>query len=386
MTDTTVEAPLVVYVVSEDWYFWSHRLAVAGAARDAGCRVAVVTRVNAHAERIRGEGFALFPLDLVRGRMAPLADLGYVIALIGIYRRQRPALVHHVAMKPVLLGTLAALLAGVPNLVNALAGLGFVFASTDGRTRWLRALVRCGFRLLLNRGRQRVIVQNAEDLAELRRLVRSDRLVLVPGSGVDTVRWQPLPEPPGGGPVVFAMVSRLLREKGVEDFVTAARALHEEGVCLRALLVGRPDPDNPNTCTEAELHAWSAAGDVEWLGHCEDIAAVWRMAHVCVLPSYYREGVPKTLLEAQACARAVITTDMPGCRDVVSDGDNGVLVPPRSPQALAAAMRRLAADAALRQRMGAQGRKRVEAVFAESRVVAATTSIYRGLLAERWPT
>ncbi|MFA7430530.1 MAG: glycosyltransferase family 4 protein [Rhodospirillaceae bacterium] len=380
MPDLRPTRPLLLFVVTEDWAFWSHRLPMARAARDAGFAVAVACRAGLHRERIEAEGFRVLPLrHLRRESLNPWTEARAVAELTALYRRERPALVHHVAMKPVLYGALAARLAGVPAVVNALAGMGFVFTATSVKARVLRPAILAAFRLLLNRPGSRVLVQNADDRALFveRGLVLADRVALIPGSGVDTNAFVPAPEP--SGPPVALCVARLLWDKGIGELVEAAHLLRARGVALRIRVAGDPDPANPRTIPEETVRAWSAEGLVEFLGRRDDIAALTAASHIAVLPSY-REGMPKALLEAAACGRPLVTTDVPGCRALVEDGINGLLVPERDALALADALERLALDAALRQRLGQQARRQAEEIYSERAVGRAVADLYRSLV------
>jgi glycosyltransferase involved in cell wall biosynthesis len=364
----------LLFLVSEDWYFCSHRLPIARAARDAGWRVVVATRVREHGAHIEAEGFELRPIGMRRRGVAPWRECAAVLELVRLYRRERPAICHHVAIKPVLYGTLAALLAGVPRVVNAIAGLGFVFSSDSVHARVLRWPVRLAYRMLLRPARVQVIVQNAHDARAVAALqVARERIVTIPGSGVDLVRFAPSEEPTG--PVVVAMVSRMLADKGVVELVEAARQVKAALPQVQVLLIGPPDPDNPASVPEAQLRAWSGQGVVRWCPGTDDVPAVWARSHIAVLPSY-REGLPKSLLEAAACGRAIIASDVPGCSDVVVHGETGLLVPPRDAAALARAIARLAGDPALRRRLGDAARARVERLFAEPQVIAQTLALY----------
>ncbi len=365
----------ILFFITEDWYFVSHRLPLAVAAKNAGYAVTVLTRVRRHGEVIRAAGIELVPFEIDRSGMNPLRELVTLLRLIRVYRRLRPDIVHQVAMKPVLYGSLAARFAGHPRVVNALAGLGWLFTGgSRGGLRWLgtRALA-----WLLRQGM--TIVQNPDDEALIASLgVPKERIRRIAGSGVDLERFRPSPEPPG--PVTVVFPARLLWDKGVGEFVEAARLLRRRGVAARFLLAGTPDPANPACVGEAQLSSWVKEGVVEYLGWVEDMATLWARAHVACLPSY-REGLPKALLEAMACGRPVVTTDAPGCRDCVRDGDNGLLVPVRDAARLADALARLIDDAGLRQRLGARGRERAVAEFGQERVIAATLAVYEAY----WP-
>ena len=373
----TRDKPVLLYLVTEDWYFWSHRLPIARAARDAGWAVLVATRVGSHGERIEQEGFRLIPIKMRRRSLAPWWEIATVAELIEIYRRERPDLVHHVAMKPVLYGSLAAALAGVPAVVHALAGMGYIFTSSGVKARLLRPLIRTAFRWLLDRSHSRLILQNPDDVAVMTKAtVAPERVVLIRGSGVDTEAFAQSDEL--DGTPVAVMVSRMLWDKGVGELVEAARLLQRRGVPLRVVLVGSPDPENPASIPERQLRDWDASGDVAWWGERSDVANIWANCHIAVLPSY-REGLPKSLLEAAACGRPLVATDVSGCREVVRDGATGLLVPPRDARALADALERLARDRDLRRRMGAAARDLVTREMSEQVVVAQTVALYRSL-------
>jgi glycosyltransferase involved in cell wall biosynthesis len=377
----TAPRPKLIYLVTEDWYFWSHRLPMARAARDAGFEVAVAARVAEHGERIRAEGFALHPLRWRRGRIGPGASLAAIAEIARLYRRERPLLVHHVALKPAVLGSLAALLAGVPAVINAVTGVGFVASSPTLRARLLRRAMNLALTHLLERPNSRVIVQNEDDRALLLALRpgAAERIAVIRGSGIDTAHFQPAPEPPAP-PVVAGFSGRLLWDKGVATLVEAQQRLRQRGVALNLLLAGAPDPENLSSIDAATLARWRDLPGVTWLGQLQDIRELWTKAHIAVLPSR-REGLPKSLLEAAAMARPIIATDVPGCREVAKAGVNALLVPPDDADALAAALAQLAGDGALRARFGAASRRLVESDLAEEAVGAATVALYRRALA-----
>jgi glycosyltransferase involved in cell wall biosynthesis len=372
----------LLYLVTEDWYFWSHRLPMARAAQRAGFDVAVATRVAAHGERIRGEGFALHPLRWRRGAAGPGASLVAIAEITGLYRRERPDLVHHVALKPAVLGSIAALLAGVPAVVNAVTGFGFIESSSSLRARLLRRPVGLTLARLIERHNSRVIVQNEDDRRLLLALnpAAGAHIAVVRGSGIDLARFAVAPEPPAP-PVAAGFAGRLLADKGIGTLVEAQQRLQRRGIDLRLAIAGTPDPENPSSIDAATLARWRALPGITWLGQVEDIRELWRQAHVAVLPSR-REGLPKSLLEAAAMGRPLIATDVPGCREIARAGRNALLVPPDDVDALAAALERLASDGELRRRFGAASRALVESDLAAEAVGAATVALYRALLAE----
>jgi len=378
----TAPAPRLLYLVTEDWYFWSHRLPMAKAAQRAGFAVGVATRVAEHGERIRGEGFALHPLNWRRGSTGPLASLAAIAEIARLYRRERPRIVHHVALKPAVLGSVAALLAGVPAVVNAVTGFGFVAASPSLYARLLRKPVSLALAHLIERANSRVIVQNEDDRRLLIALnpAAEPRIGVIRGSGIDLGRFAVTPEPPAP-PVVAGFAGRLLADKGVAVLVEAQQRLRRHGLDLRLLIAGTPDPENPSSIDAATLARWRSLDGINWLGQVQDIRELWQRAHIAVLPSR-REGLPKSLLEAAAMARPLIASDVPGCREIARDGLNALLVPPDEPEALARALERLASDAELRLRFGAASRALVESDLAAEAVGAATVALYRQLIEE----
>jgi glycosyltransferase involved in cell wall biosynthesis len=365
----------IIYLVTEDWYFCSHRLPVARAAREAGAEVIVATRVDRHADAIASEGFRLAPLSWRRRSQNPFPEVRALRDIIRLYRSERPDIVHHVAVKPAVYGGLAAALAGHPRQVIAIAGLGYVSTSTQWRARALRPIVRAVFRRVFDRPESRVIVQNPDDEAALAAAGTVDRarLHVIRGSGVDLERFSPAMPPKE--PVTAVLAGRMLVSKGVCEAVEAARLLRGRGVRIRIVLAGEPDPENPESIGRSRLERWAREGIVDWCGHVADMPALWRGAHIGLLPSY-REGLPKTLLEAAACGLPLVATDVPGCREIVRDGENGVLVAVRAVAALADALERLAGDPELRRRMGERSRDLAQRHFAERIVVEATLSVY----------
>lgn len=365
----------LLYVVTEDWYFVSHRLPLAMAAREAGFEVVLVSRFQRHRAALEAAGVRTISFEMARRGLNPFRVMREALRLAALYRRERPDVVHHVALRPVVVGGLAARLAGVTRVVSALAGMGFLF--TDARRLpLLRRVLQRTLPWLVKRGC--VITQNPEDAALLQGMgIREGSMVLLPGAGVDVEHFIPAPCP-NGAPVVM-MASRLLWDKGVGEFVEAARRLAGRA---RFVLVGAPDPDNPASVSREQVDGWVSQGIVEWWGHRENMADTLKAAAVVCLPSY-REGMPKVLLEAMACGRACVTTDAPGCRDAVRHGDNGLLVPVKDAGALAGAIRYLLDDPEVRRQMGRQGRERAVAEFSTRRINAATLEIYQRMLAQQ---
>lgn len=367
--------PRIVIVINSADFFLSHRLPIAVAARDAGFEVHVATPPAESVARIRAEGFEHHTYPLGRRSLAVWAELRSIAALVALYRRIRPSVVHHVALKAVLYGSIAARLAGVPRIVNAVTGLGYLFSQEGARGALVRGAALAVLRPALRNVRVRVIFQNPDDRAEFIRagVILSDQAVLIRGSGVDMRQYAPHAEPAGPPLVVFA--SRMLWDKGVAEFVEAARLLKARGSPARFALVGDTD-ENPAAVPVAQLRDWQQSGMVEWWGRRSDMPQVFAESAIVVLPSVYREGIPKVLIEAAACGRPIVTTDTPGCREIVRDGVNGFLVPPRDGSAVAAAVERLVSSAALRQEMGSASRRLAERDFAIELVVRSTLELY----------
>jgi glycosyltransferase involved in cell wall biosynthesis len=367
----------LLYVVTEDWYFLSHRLPMARAARDAGFEVHVATRVADGAAAIEAEGFVLHPVPFARGRISPLRTIATICALRRVHRTVEPAIVHRVALQAAVLGSLAAL--GRPvRAVSALTGLGYTFTSGNAKARLLRPVMATLLRWLLNRDGQFVLVQNPDDRAGMLAMgIAPERIVLIPGSGVNVITLQPMPEP--AGPVTMAFVGRLLADKGVHALIEAQRLLRAGGSNVELLLAGTPDPANPGSASEADVARWTETPGVTLLGHVAPISTVWTRAHIAVLPSR-REGLPMSLLEAAACGRPMVAADVPGCREIVHPGETGLLVPVDDPSALAAAIETLVASPELRARYGAAARHLAMERFSADAIGRQTVALYRSLV------
>ena len=364
--------------ITEDYYVVSHRLPLAVAAQADGYDVTVVTRERHCGDIIRRAGLRVIPFENSRSGLNPLSDLGTLARLSAVYRREQPDIVHHVAMKPVLYGSVAAKVVGRARVVNAIAGMGWLFTGQDdGRARWLQPLVRQALKRLASTGV--TIVQNRDDRELLEGLgVDSSRIRLIPGVGVDLNAFRPAPTPPG--PPTVVMPTRLLRDKGVVEFVEAARLLRSRGIAARFVIAGEPDPLNPASVSPDDIQAWTKEGLIEHPGYVADMPGLLARSHVVCLPSY-REGLPKSLTEAAAAGRAIVTTDVPGCRETVRDGYNGFLVPARSVTELATALERLIVDPVLRDEMGRHSRAVAEQRFDQEAIIGQTLALYHELTA-----
>jgi glycosyltransferase involved in cell wall biosynthesis len=374
MSGANSAKPRLLYVVTEDWAFLSHRLPMARAARKAGFEVHVATRVSDGAAAIEAERFILHPIPFARGSLSPLATLSTIAALRRVHREVAPALTHHVALQACVLGMLASL--GRPcACVNAFIGLGYLFTSETGKARAVRTVVGSLLRFLINHKNSIALVQNNDDMAALMSLgIAKNRIALIPGSGVDVNRFMPLAEPSGA--LTFGFVGRLLDDKGIRTLVAAQSLLRRRLPDANLLIAGTPDTANPASVTEAEARSWNDEAGITWLGHVADIAAFWAKVHVAVLPSR-REGLPLSLMEAAACGRAMIASDVPGCREIVLHEQTGLLFPVNDAAALAEAMARLGGDPQLRARCAAAARKLVVERFAAEIIGRQTVALYR---------
>ena len=331
---------------------------------------------------IKNFGFVHHKVAIARSGQNPFTELGSVIGLYRLFRRLQPDLVHLITIKPVLYGGIAARLAGIPVVVAAVSGLGTVFVAHTGLARVRLRLVSVLYRLALNHKRLAVIFQNPDDRDGLLSIgaLRDDQARIIRGSGVNLADY-PVVREPEGKPVVV-MAARFLRDKGVFDFVEAARLLRSRGVAVVMRLIGSPDPGNPSSATESEVRGWSAEQIVELPGFCTDIAAQYAAANIVCLPSYYGEGLPKALVEGAACGRAVVTTNHPGCRDAIKPDVTGVLVPAKNPIDLADAIQALIESPERRAQMGKAGRELAEKAFAIEKIVEQHMTIYQELLAD----
>jgi glycosyltransferase involved in cell wall biosynthesis len=374
MTEADPEPPhKLLYVVTEDWYFLLHRLPMARAARAAGFEVHVATNVKNKAGAIEREGFAVHRVPFARGRLSVQA-VATIVQLRRLYRSLGPRIIHHVALQPIVLGGLACL--GLPPFrVNAFTGLGFTFSSTTAKARLLRKVVTAVLRVLLRDPKSVALVENSSDRDMLRMLgVSADQIVLIPGSEVDVVRYSPLAEP--DGPVIIGFAGRLLGTKGIRNLIAAHRLLRRRNVPVNLLIAGEPDAANPTSVSVDEALQWQREPGVTWLGAVDDIMRLWARAHIAILPSHGGEGVPMSLLEAAACGRPMIATNVPGCRDIVIPEETGLLVPVDDTEALASAVEKLTGSPELRAAYGASARRLAVDRFSAEAIGRATADLY----------
>jgi glycosyltransferase involved in cell wall biosynthesis len=365
--------PKLLYLITEDWFFVSHFLPMARAARAAGFEVVVATRVRQHGERIAAEGCRVVPLENERRSFGAFEALRGFFRIARIVREEKPDVVHCIALRMVVLGGLAARHGGARNLVLAPTGLGHLWIDGGLRERIAQGFARLVVGRWLRRPDTRYLFENSDDPREFG-LGPNDAVTIVPGAGVGAAEFPPAPEP-AMPPLRAAVVARMIWPKGIAEGVAAVKRARALGADVTLDLYGSPDLSNRRTCTQAELQALAEPG-IRWHGRTDDVARVWREHHVAMLLTWYREGVPRSIIEAAAAGRPILTTDVPGCRDLVRDGIEGIVVAPRDVEAAARALVRLAGDAALRARLGAAARARFQERFTEQAVRQTVTALY----------
>ncbi len=380
---TAVARRKLVYLVGEDWFFCSHFLPMGEAAFAAGWDVVVLTRPGDRRAELEAKGFRVRTIDFARNDLNPLRKLRTVQKIAAVLREEKPDVLHNIALSYALVGTLAGRAARVPAIVNAITGLGYLRVATDLRMRAIRAGLWRGLAPVFNTRRVHMLFENPDDagLAVERRWTRPDRTTLVPGAGVDVEHFAALPDPEAR-PIRFALVGRMLWQKGPETAVAALRHLRAEGVDCELWLVGRTDPDNPRAVPQARLDAWSSEDSIRWLGFSSDVRNVWRQCHLAIAPSLGGEGLPRSLIEAAACGRPLVVTDVPGSRDIARTGKNGTVVPADDAKALAAALRPLIADDALRVAYGQASRAIAAAEYRDDIVGRMIVDLYDRLSAK----
>lgn len=375
----------IAFVLNDAPFFLSHRRALAQALIERGIRTSLIAPAHADAATLlRDIGVEFHPWDVSRRGTHPWHEVRSIIALIRLLRRLKPDLIHNVTQKPVLYGSMAARLAGEPFVVNAISGLGFAFTEGSGGGGQLGRLMLAMHRRCHKSPRTRTVFQNPDDLDTFvsREIVPCTQARLIKGSGVDPAVYRPS-DVLNTAPVVL-LPARMLADKGIGEAVAAAHQLRSVGIAINLELAGCVDPGNPAAIPEQQLRTWHSEGGCTWLGNVGDMIAQLQRARICCLPSY-REGLPKALIEAASCGLPIVTCDVPGCREIVRHGDNGLLVPPRDPRALATALKTLLDDYDLCVGMGQRGRERVIAEFSLDRVVRQHMEIYRELLGDCWP-
>ncbi|MDB5490601.1 MAG: Lipid carrier : UDP-N-acetylgalactosaminyltransferase / Alpha,3-N-acetylgalactosamine transferase [Micavibrio sp.] len=372
----------LIYFVTEDWYFLSHRLPMARAAMSAGFDVSLITNIGASRAAIETAGIRVIAFPLQRKSLNPFVALKQIFALTRIYTDEKPDLVHHIALKPILFGSIAATLANVPRVVNAFAGLGVIFETNVPVALILRPLLVVLFSLTMKRRNFWTLFQNRDDRDRMIALKIADpeRSVIIRGSGVDVDAYAVTPLPPAP-PVICVMAGRMIAAKGLEALQGAFEILRRQDTRIQLWLCGQPDPANPGSWNAARLQQWSRDNpNVIWKGQQTDMQSIWAQAHIALQPSLGGEGLPKSLLEAGACGRPMIVSDVPGCREVVEEGRNGHLVQPGDALALSEKILKLAGDLPACAEMGLESRKIVEGDLSAAAVMAQTQMLYMRIM------
>ncbi len=366
--------PKIILAANTDWFLYNFRHALMNELRAQGYEVVLVSPPGEFISRLQNEGFRWIPWMLKPHSVAPWGEILSFLHIAQLYRRERPDIVHHHTIKSVLYGSLAAALVSVPTVVNTISGRGYVFLGQGWKPRLIRRLIAPFYRFALRNISSAVIFENQADrhFFQEARFVLPERAYLIESVGTDPRRFVPTPEP--DEPILVLMAARIHWDKGVGDFVEAARLLHQR-IPIRMVLVGAPEPTNPASIDESTLRAWQREGLIEWWGWQRDMETIYPQSHIVALPTMYGEGVPTTLLEAAACGRPLIATDLPGCRAVVKDGQTGLLIPFNDPESLAQAIERLAHNPDLRARLGQAARELVLEKFAREQINQATLQV-----------
>lgn len=377
--------PKLLFVATEDWFFASHFLPMARAARELGFDVAVIARERNHRRVIEATGARLIGLEAERRSLDPRALFKQIGALKRLIAAEKPDILHCIALKPIALAGLAGKLAGVERRVYALTGLGFLGAKQGAFAAAARFAAIAWLRGAIDGPKVRFLFENPDDPVTLG-LDPQDaaKVAIVGGAGVDPLILMPSPMPPAP-PLKVALVARMLWSKGVDLAVEAVRLARAEGAKVTLTIHGAPDPSNPKAIPETTLQEWAARPGITWAGPTRDIEGVWKAHHLCILPSRGGEGLPRTILEAAACGRAILTTDVPGCRSFVRDGQDGMVVPADDAAALARALVALARSSGLAERMGDNARARLLDGHTERDVMNAVKALYLGLLGRAAP-
>jgi glycosyltransferase involved in cell wall biosynthesis len=372
--------PKLLYFVTEDWFFFSHFMPMARAARADGFEVVVATRVGTSGHLLEAEGIRIISVGMNRGSLGLLEGVRSLIRAVKIVRSENAAVIHCIALRSVVIGGIAARL-GAPGtgLVLAPTGLGHLWTTTSLLTRAARGVVRFLIGSWLRGSRTRYVFENTDDPRELGLDPHGNDVTIVGGAGVAPADFPLQPEPPAP-PIKIAVVARMIWPKGIAEAVEATRRARAQGLALELHLFGQPDPSNPRSIPLPTLRQWSAEPGVVWHGQVKDVSAIWRDHHIALLLTAYREGLPRALIEAAASGRPIVTTDVPGCRDLVRNGVEGFLVPKQNSEAAATALVRLSEDPVLRSEMGMAAHRRFQEHFTEARVQSAVAAIYRSLV------
>jgi glycosyltransferase involved in cell wall biosynthesis len=367
------------FVVNEDWAFVSHFFERAVAAQAAGHSVGISAHCGEKQSLLEGAGFTLYPHNISRSGTNPFIEIRNLLAMVKVFRKSQPDIIHLIALKPIVIGAIAARIYGKAQVVCAPIGMGYLFSSSDRKARFLQPVIRFMLRRILSLRNTQVIIENDEDCESLisGKFVEKSNIQVIKGAGVDLSLYKAIPE--NLETQVITMFARVLRDKGVLDFVEAAKLVHYEFPKAVFQLVGDSDPGNPTSFSENEVRSWETAGSIKWLGYRTDVPELLAASNIVCLPSY-REGLPKTLIEACAAQRAIVATDVTGCREVVAHESNGLLVPVRNPEKLAEAISQLLGDPVQRTAFAKNGRVRAETEFSSPIVIEQTLAVYKKVL------
>ena len=372
-----MKVKLIIFT-TEDWYFWSHRLSIAKAALKKDMKVVVVTRVNKYGHKIRKAGFKLIPINIHRSSMNPIKDIGTFLSLVRIYALEKPDIIHNIALKPIIYASLAGKVIGVPVIINAFTGLGEYYTARGFKAHVIKTIINLFMKVFRKYNNIKFIFQNPDDLNNFvnDRLINLDQAFLIKGSGVNTKLFYPSSTELETEIPSVILASRMLWSKGVGDFVEASRILKKNGMRFQAVLVGKPDDMNLSSIPIQQLIKWNEEGVIKWLGWKEDMPSILRRSSIAVLPSSYGEGIPKFLIEAASSGLPIVTYDVPGCREIVRDGESGFLIPQKDISKLAEAIQKLLEDHNLRYKMGRLGRKITVNEFSEEQINRKTLELY----------
>ncbi len=369
----------LVYAVSEDWYFLSHRLAMANAAKKADYEVHVICNDTGKISIISSMGFSCHTLNFRRKSWSPIKLIIEVFLFFNILKRIKPDILHLVSIRPIIVGGIAAKFSNIPIKISAMTGLGHVFTSKNRTKKIIRKLFLPLLRFAVQGSLSQVLVQNKHDLElmENLRIADKSKINIIRGSGIDINYYKPLSEP-DEPPIVVAFVSRMLEDKGAKIVIKAAKIIRNENLDIKFLLAGKLDPQNPTSLNLSDIKDAHDSGEINWLEEVKDVRKVWEKSHIAVLPSR-REGLPKSLLEAAASKRCIIASDVPGCREIALDGVNAILIPPDNALALVSAIKKLAYNKNLRIKYAIESRKLVESDLSAEKIGKKTVNMYRSL-------
>ena len=367
---------ILVFLITEDWYFYSHRINLAKEAIKSGFKVYLLSNVNEHKNKIERNGIKVIPLRfLKRSRINIFLELFSLFEIFLILKKIKPSILHSVALKPVIYGSVISFILPKVKIINALGGLGFIFSSGSIKARVLRPIIFNLLKLVCRIKKNKIIIQNNDDLLfVIEKLgIKKENVSLIQGAGVDIKKFSTTKF--ADSPIVV-LASRMIWDKGVKEFVNAAKALNKKGIKAKFILVGKPDKQNPRFIPEKKLAKWNKLEFVDWIGYQENMVDIFKTALIVSLPSFYGEGIPKVLIEAMSCSRAIVTTNMPGCRDLVIDQLNGILVKPKDQKDLANALEKLILNPNLCKKMGQKGREMAVKKYNQEKIFRETLDLY----------